>query len=62
MPDYLKNQLALRYAIIDQGKFYLTSCEIQGVRYLRVVFMNPETTLEDCKALLQEIEKTAASL
>ncbi|MFZ9057580.1 MAG: hypothetical protein ACO2ZG_07080, partial [Flavobacteriaceae bacterium] len=62
MEQHLHQQLALRYALINKGDVYLTSCEIQGERYLRVVFMNSRTTLEHCEELLKSIVQTASSL
>jgi L-2,4-diaminobutyrate decarboxylase len=55
-------QKELRYAIINQHRFYITSCEMNGKRYLRVVLINPDTTLDELKDLVQEIRKIAAGL
>ncbi|MGB2397440.1 MAG: pyridoxal phosphate-dependent decarboxylase family protein [Flavobacteriaceae bacterium] len=55
-------QKQLRYAIINEGRFYITSCEIHGQRYLRIVLLNPETTLEHLKALVKEIKSVAENL
>ena len=52
-------QKILRYTIINEKRFYLTSCEMNGQRYLRVVLLNPDTTIEHLKALVEEIKKTA---
>ncbi len=49
------NQLRLRNSIIERGNFYLTSTLFHGVRYLRLVFMNGQTTLEDIKKLIVSI-------
>ena len=62
MEQHLHQQLALRYALINKGDVYLTSCEIQGERYLRVVIMNSRTTIEHCEELLKSIVQTASSL
>ena len=32
---------------------------MNGQRYLRVVLLNPDTTIEHLKALVEEIKKTA---
>ena len=63
-PDTLddQQQLALRYALINSGAFYITSCVIQGKRYLRTVLMNPLSNLEDFKALVKSIDHHAATL
>jgi len=57
-----QQQLALRYALINSGSFYITSCVIKGKRYLRTVLMNPSSDLEDFKALVQCIEHNASVL
>jgi len=54
-------QLALRDQLIADGTFYLTSASIRGERYLRAVFMNPDTTFDDIKKLIQEIRRLAAT-
>ena len=48
-PDDLndQDQLALRYELINSGAFYITSCEVQGKRFLRTVIMNPDTDQKD---------------
>ena len=55
-------QKILRYTIINEKRFYLTSCEMNGQRYLRVVLINPATTLAHLKDLLVTIKKTAARI
>ena len=57
-----KFQKLIRYTIIDNQRFYLTSCEMNGNRYLRVVILNPSTTLAHLKALIEEIKTTASRL
>jgi|TARA_B110000285_G_scaffold222682_1_gene277170 L-2,4-diaminobutyrate decarboxylase len=63
-PDLLtdKQQLELRYQLINTGDFYITSCEIKGKRYLRTVLMNPLTKKEDYVSLAIAIEKQAQIL
>jgi len=55
-------QKLIRYTIIDNQRFYLTSCEINGLRYLRVVLLNPTTSIEHLKGLIEEIKLTALRL
>ena len=55
-------QKLLRYTIINEKRFYLTSCEMNGKHYLRVVLLNPATTQEHLQALLTEIKTVAAKL
>ena len=60
-PEVLTNQeqLALRYEIINSSPFYITSCEVKGKRYLRVVLLNPLTQRSDFIALIKAIEQCA---
>ena len=55
-------QLKLRYKIINARYFYISSCEINNIRYLRVVLINPLTKISHLKELLLEIKKTAKTL
>jgi len=63
-PDKLSNiqQLKLRYALINSGKFYITSCEINGERFLRTVLSNPLTQQEDFIAMANTIKSLAEAL
>jgi L-2,4-diaminobutyrate decarboxylase len=53
-------QLDLRKRILAEGDFYLTSTQFQDRRYLRLVFMNPDTTLDDVKRLMEQIRRFGA--
>lgn len=55
-------QLALRNEYIKRGNFYTTSTEVNGVRYLRIVVLNPLTTENTIRELIKEIEIVAAEL
>lgn len=48
-------QLDVRRRILAKGDFYITSTQFRNQRYLRLVFMNPETTLEEVKGLIEQI-------
>ena len=50
-------QLALREKILAGGNFYITTAEVNGVRYLRLSVMNPLTNLETIEELLTEIRQ-----
>ena len=39
--------------------FYITSCEMNKIRYLRVVLLNPSTNITHLKELMLEIKKIA---
>ncbi len=55
-------QLAIRNEMVKRGQFYLTSAEIQGRRYLRLVVMNTRTNDEHILAFIKEVESVAAEL
>tara|TARA_B100001175_G_scaffold69411_2_gene57271 strand:+ start:3413 stop:4861 length:1449 start_codon:yes stop_codon:yes gene_type:complete len=57
-----EKQLKLRYKIIQEGSFYLTSCIFKNERFLRVVIINPDTSKEDFKKLIQVIKKIGDKL
>ncbi|MCB0475286.1 MAG: hypothetical protein KDC69_06395 [Flavobacteriaceae bacterium] len=48
-------QLAIRNRLILEGNFYITSTELNGVRYLRIVVLNDLTGISNIEALLNEI-------
>ena len=45
--------------IINNKHFYITSCEMNNLRYLRVVLLNPRTNIGHLKDLITEIKKNA---
>ena len=55
-------QLAVRNEVVKRGKFYITSSEVQGIRYLRLTVMNRLTTTKHIEQLLEEIEVVAKKL
>ena len=57
-PD--ERQLELRRQILAEGDFYITSTQFQGRRYLRLVFMHPQTGLDDVGRLLARIRRFEA--
>jgi L-2,4-diaminobutyrate decarboxylase len=54
-------QLHIRDQLIAAGHFYLSTTAFAGQRYLRAVFMNPHTDLEQVKQLVTEIRRLAAA-
>lgn len=48
-------QLELRKRILVEGDFYITSTLFADQRYLRLVFMHPDTTLDDVKRLMDRV-------
>jgi L-2,4-diaminobutyrate decarboxylase len=64
LKDSDRIQMLVRARIIAKGDFYISTAEIGGKRYLRTVFTNPQTTMEDVKHLIdaiREIARTVAS-
>jgi L-2,4-diaminobutyrate decarboxylase len=46
---------AIRQQLLNDGKFYIVQTTLREQTYLRVSLMNPLTTLEDLKELLEDI-------
>ncbi|VAV90273.1 L-2,4-diaminobutyrate decarboxylase [hydrothermal vent metagenome] len=54
-PDAPGKQSAIRKKVLERGKFYITTAEVNGIRYLRLAIMNPLTTRQTIADLLDEI-------
>jgi L-2,4-diaminobutyrate decarboxylase len=52
-------QVAIRDRLIASGEFHLSSVELDGERYLRMVVMNPATDEATIERLLGAIETAA---
>lgn len=52
-----EKQLKIRDQLTTQGHFYLSTTSFNGIRYLRLVLMNPKTCLDDIKQLIQKIRQ-----
>ena len=48
-------QLGLRNQVVEKGDFYITSTEINGRRFLRLVIMHPDTGEEHIQKLMDQI-------
>jgi L-2,4-diaminobutyrate decarboxylase len=55
-------QVAIRERLIAQGDFHLSSTEIGGERYLRMVVMAPATEQRTIERLLDAVERAAEEL
>lgn len=53
------DQLQLREKLIHSGAFYITSTEVKGIRYLRLVVMQTNTSAETIESLLDKITAIA---
>ncbi len=58
-PDF---QVAIRNRIKEEGQFFISKVDIDGVGALRVVFMNHEINADHFRLLLREIRKTGQEL
>ena len=52
----------IRQKLIENGDFYIVQTIIQNKRYLRIAVMNPLTTKDHFKKLLQEIDRIGSSV
>jgi L-2,4-diaminobutyrate decarboxylase len=50
-------QLKIRNKLVNEGSFYLTSTEFKGKRFLRMVFMSPNTIIQDIHKLINRIRE-----
>jgi L-2,4-diaminobutyrate decarboxylase len=50
-----ERQMALRARILAEGTFYLSTATHAGRRWLRLVFMNPDTGLTEVRRLLARL-------
>ena len=57
-----RQQIAIRDALLRDGRYHISSTEVNGERYLRLSVMSPATEDENIEGLLDEIERIAASL
>ena len=55
-------QLHLRNEIVKRGNYYISSSEVQGVRFLRLTVINRLTTTKEIEGLIAEIIHVAAEL
>jgi len=54
-------QMKIRVKLLQKGDFYISTTLYKGLRWLRLVFMNNATTIEDIKQLLSDIVQLANS-
>jgi len=50
-------QIAIRNELISEGRFYITTVKFKERQYLRLVFMNQNTSLKTIKELISEIRR-----
>jgi len=55
-------QIAIREALLREGRYHITSTEVRGVRYLRLSLMSPATDEKTIVGMLDAIERIAAKM
>ena len=55
------DQRELRSRLMEQGDFYITAADHGGVDYLRLTVMNPATSLDDIRKLMDALVSLVAS-
>lgn len=53
---------AVRRGLMDAGSFYLTAANFAGRKWLRVTLMNPATTEEHLRAMVEEVRQKAVAI
>ena len=53
---------AIRKATVEEGIFYIVQTEIDGIAYLRTVLMNPFTTTDEMKKLLNYLSELSNTI
>ncbi|KAA3616852.1 MAG: aminotransferase class I/II-fold pyridoxal phosphate-dependent enzyme [Calditrichaeota bacterium] len=57
-----KTQIEIRNQMSTEGSYYFTTAMFNNKRYLRLVFMSPNTTLSNIKQLVTKIRKIKSSI
>lgn len=52
----------IRQQILEDGEFYIVQTKLRGVHYLRTTIMNPFTTHDHLKRLLEKVKSLAKSI
>jgi L-2,4-diaminobutyrate decarboxylase len=55
-------QLLIRDKLISDGEFYISTTSFNGIRFLRLALMNPNTKLEHIKKLIQRVREIRDSI
>ena len=53
---------SIRQELLEDGEFYLVQTKLNGVHYLRTTLMNPFTTMEHLKLLMEKVKACAKKL
>ena len=60
--DINRLQFEIRKKILEEGEFYIVQTIFRDKAYLRYTIINPLTTIEDIKTLLEKVRETAKKL
>ncbi|APQ15915.1 pyridoxal phosphate-dependent decarboxylase family protein [Maribacter hydrothermalis] len=61
--EYLNElNIKIRQALLEDGEFYIVQTKLKGVHYMRITVMNPFTTLQHFKALIEKIKLIKTSI
>ena len=52
-------QMSIRNRLNSEGKYYITTTLFKNKRYLRLSIMNPDTSMENIRDLVQKVKKSA---
>lgn len=50
-------QIEIRNKLVAKGSYYMSTTIFNGVRYLRMVIMNPDTTMTTIKELIRQVKE-----
>lgn len=53
---------SIRMKLLEDGEFYIVQTKLNGIHYLRVTLMNPFTTVDHLKLLMEKIKTQAEKL
>lgn len=60
--EYDRVNKHIRKSLLEDGEFYIVATQLKEGYFLRTTFMNPFTTIEHMKELLDKIKKVAAAI
>jgi len=52
-----ERQLELRKRMVEEGRHFVSTAEFRGRRWLRLSLMNPDTSMDDIRSLVAEVER-----
>jgi len=46
----------IRQLLLEDGEFYIVQTKLKGIHYMRITVMNPFTTTQNFKSLIEKIK------